>query len=209
MPLIDYLTTALVTLLVVVDPPGLGPIFIGVTAGMTKSQRASVAWRAAAIAAGVLAFFALAGEPFFRLLGITAPAFRLAGGLLLFYIAFEMVFDRRFVRKSHDAENAITKDHISNVAAFPLAIPLVAGPGAITATMLLASQAQGRSGHLVGLLAVIAFSTACCYVAFRAAQLIDRLLGVTGNVVLTRLLGIILAALAVQFGLDGIRQALS
>ena len=100
MTLIDYVTTALVTLLVVVDPPGLGPIFLGVTGGMTKPQRAAVAWRAAAIAACVLAFFALAGEPFLRMLGITAPAFRLAGGLLLFYIAFEMVFDRRFVRKS-------------------------------------------------------------------------------------------------------------
>jgi multiple antibiotic resistance protein len=207
MTVIDYLTTALVTLLVVVDPPGLGPIFIGVTAGMTAAQRASVAWRAAAIAAGVLAFFALAGEPFLRLLGITAPAMRVAGGLLLFYIAFEMVFDRRFVRKSNDAEIAITKDHISNVAAFPLAIPLIAGPGAITATMLLASRGQGSPTMLVTLLAVIAFSTACCYLAFRAAALIDRLLGVTGNVVLTRLLGIILAALAVQFGLDGLRAA--
>ena len=208
MTLIDYVTTALVTLLVVVDPPGLGPIFLGVTGGMTKPQRAAVAWRAGAIAACVLAFFALAGEPFLRMLGITAPAFRLAGGLLLFYIAFEMVFDRRFVRKSTDAEIAITKDHISNVAAFPLAIPLIAGPGAITATMLLASQAQGSLARLAGLLAVIAFSTASCYIAFRAATLIDRLLGVTGNVVLTRLLGIILAALAVQFGLDGIRGAM-
>jgi multiple antibiotic resistance protein len=207
MTVFDYLTTALVTLLVVVDPPGLGPIFIGVTAGMTAPQRASVAWRAAAIAAGVLAFFALAGEPFLRLLGITAPAMRLAGGLLLFYIAFEMVFDRRFVRKSNDAATAITKDHISNVAAFPLAIPLIAGPGAITATMLLASRAQGSAAMLAALLSVIAFSTACCYLAFRAASVIDRLLGVTGNVVLTRLLGIILAALAVQFALDGLRAA--
>src|SRR5262245_55659838 len=110
MSLFDYITTALVTLLVVVDPPGLGPIFLCVTSGMTKPQRRSVAWRAALISSGVLAFFALVGEPFLRLLGITAPAFRLAGGLLLFYIAFEMVFDRRFVRKSNDVENAITKD---------------------------------------------------------------------------------------------------
>jgi MarC family membrane protein len=207
--LLDYLTTAVVTLLVVVDPPGLGPLFLGVTAGMTRLQRRSVAWRAAVIAAGVLAFFALAGEPFLRLLGISAAAFRIAGGLLLFYIAFEMVFDRRFVRKSADAEKAITKDQISNVAAFPLAIPLTAGPGAITATMLLAGGAQGSLIRLAGLLVVIAFSTLCCYLAFLAAELIDRLLGVTGNVVLTRLLGIILAALAVQFGLDGVRAALA
>src|SRR4051812_39591128 len=137
MSLVDFLTAAVVTLLVVVDPPGLGPIFLGVTRGMTAAQRRSVAWRAAVIATGVLAFFALVGEPFLRLLGITAPAFRIAGGLLLFWIAFEMVFERRSERKASTAEIAITKDHISNVAAFPLAIPLMAGPGAITATMLL------------------------------------------------------------------------
>jgi multiple antibiotic resistance protein len=207
MSVVDYLTTALVTLLVVVDPPGLGPIFVGVTTGMTKPQRSSVAWRAAAIATGVLVFFALVGEPFLRVMGISAPAFRIAGGLLLFYIAFEMVFDRRNSRKSQDAERAITQDHISNVAAFPLAIPLIAGPGAITATMLLAAEAAGSTLRLAALIGVIAFATACCYVAFRAASLIDKLLGVTGNVVLTRLLGIILAALAVQFVLDGARAA--
>lgn len=207
MSAIDDLAAALVTLLVVVDPPGLGPIFLGVTPGMTGDQRSAVAWRACLIATGVLAFFALAGEPFLRLLGITAPAFRIAGGLLLFYIAFEMVFERRSERKSATAEIAITKDHISNIAAFPLGIPLIAGPGAITATMLLAAETRGHPGRLAGLLAVIAFATLACYAAFRAAGLIDRILGVTGNVVLTRLLGIVLAALAVQFVVDGIRAA--
>lgn len=207
MPLTDFLATAVVTLLVVVDPPGLGPIFLGVTPGMTAAQRRSVAWRAALIATGVLAFFALVGEPFLRLLGITAPAFRIAGGLLLFWIAFEMVFERRGEREANTAEIAITRDHISNVAAFPLAIPLMAGPGAITATMLLSAQTQGHVLLLAGLLAVIAFATLCCYLAFLAAEPIDRLLGVTGNVVLTRLLGIVLAALAVQFVVDGVRAA--
>jgi multiple antibiotic resistance protein len=207
MELIDDLTTALVTLLVVVDPPGLGPIFLGVTSGMSALQRRSVAWRAPAIATGVLVFFALVGEPFLRLLGITPAAFRIAGGLLLFYIAFEMVFDRRTPRKSADAERAVTQDHISNVAAFPLAIPLIAGPGAITATMLLAADAAGEPAALALLIGVIAFATACCYAAFRAATMIERLLGTTGNIVLTRLLGIILAALAVQFVLDGLREA--
>ena len=207
MSLLDYLTAAIVTLLVVVDPPALPPIFLGVTAGMDRAQRHAVAWRAAVIATGVLAFFALAGEPFLRLLGISAPAFRIAGGLLLFAIAFEMVFDRRNQRKTATAEIAVTQDQISNVAAFPLAIPLTAGPGAITATMLLAAQAQGSAVKLVALLAVIGIATLACYLAFRSAEMIDRLLGVTGNVVLTRLLGIILAALAVQFIMDGVRAA--
>src|ERR1700748_1187743 len=120
MSITDYLTAALVTLLVVVDPPGLGPIFLGLTRGMSRDQRQAVAWRASVIGAGVLAFFALAGEPFLRLLGISTPALRIAGGLLLFAIAFEMVFDRSNIRKSETAQTAITKDFISNVAAFPL-----------------------------------------------------------------------------------------
>lgn len=209
MSLVDFVTAALVTLLVVVDPPALPPIFLGLTAGMNAMQRRAVAWRAATIATGVLAFFALVGEPFLRLLGITPPAFRIAGGLLLFAIAFEMVFNRRNQRKSATAKMAITQDQISNVAAFPLAIPLTAGPGAITATMLLAAQAQGSPMRLLALLVVIGLATLACYLAFRSAELIDRLLGVTGNVVLTRLLGIVLAALAVQFILDGVRAAVA
>ncbi|MGN8114109.1 MarC family protein [Labrys sp. 22185] len=204
-PLLDYLTAALVTLLVVVDPPGLGPIFLGVTRGMNKEQQHSVGWRASVIGFGVLAFFAIAGEPFLRLLGITTPAFRIAGGLLLFAIAYEMVFDRSNTRKSETAETAITKDFISNVAAFPLAIPLIAGPGAITAVMLLSAQAHGEPAKFASLFLVIAFVTACCYVSFRLAGVINKLLGITGNVVLTRLLGIVLSALAVQFIVDGVR----
>lgn len=200
----DFLATALVTLVVVVDPIGLAPIFLGVTAGMTSYQRRLVASRASLIATGVLSFFALAGEPFLVLLGITPPAFRIAGGLLLFWIAFEMMFERRNDRKAEAAEVAITQDHISNVAAFPMAIPLMAGPGAITATMLLASEGHGDPLRLGVLFIVIAIATLCCFISFRVAEPIDRLLGITGNVVLTRLLGMILAALAVQFVIDGV-----
>ncbi|CAM5767622.1 hypothetical protein LMIY3S_02224 [Labrys miyagiensis] len=201
----DYFTAAIVTMLVVVDPPGLGPIFLGVTRGMTRAQRHSVGLRASVIGFGVLAFFALAGEPFLRLLGITTPAFRIAGGLLLFAIAFEMVFDRSQVRKNETAETAITKDFISNVAAFPLAIPLIAGPGAITGVMLLSAQARGDLLKFGVLFLVLAFVTLCCFISFKLADVINKLLGVTGNVVLTRLLGIVLAALAVQFMVDGVR----
>ncbi|GLS18774.1 UPF0056 inner membrane protein [Labrys miyagiensis] len=205
MTIFDYLSAAIATMLVVVDPPGLGPIFLGVTRGMTKPQRHSVGLRASVIGFGVLAFFAVAGEPFLRLLGITTPAFRIAGGLLLFAIAFEMVFDRSQVRKSETAETAITKDFISNVAAFPLAIPLIAGPGAITGVMLLSAQAHGDLLKFAVLFLVLGFVTLCCFISFKLADVINKLLGVTGNVVLTRLLGIVLAALAVQFMVDGVR----
>jgi multiple antibiotic resistance protein len=207
MTIFDFLATALVTILVIVDPPGLAPMFLAVTSGMEKQDRRSVAFRAMLIATGVLCFFALVGEPFLRLLGITTAAFRIAGGILLFWIAFEMVFERRNARKASSAETAITIDHIRNVAAFPLAIPLMAGPGAITATMLLSAQTEGdplKFGILIG---VIAVTNLACYLVYRVAEPFDRLLGVTGNVVLSRLLGIILAALAIQFVVDGAKAA--
>ena len=125
----DYVASALVTLLVTLDPPALAPIFISLTRGMTSAERQRVAMRASLIAFGILAFFGLGGEVVLRLLGVGLPAFRISGGLLLFWIAFEMVFERRSERKQHTADVAITEDHIRNVAAFPLAIPLMAGPG--------------------------------------------------------------------------------
>src|SRR6186997_3385863 len=129
--LLDYISAALVTLLVTLDPPALAPIFVSLTRGMNAAERRRVAVRASLIAFGILAFFGLGGEVLLRLLGVGLPAFRIAGGLLLFWIAFEMVFERSSDRKLHTAEVAITQDHIRNVAAFPLAMPLMAGPGAI------------------------------------------------------------------------------
>ncbi len=204
----DYVSTALVTLLVTLDPPALAPIFVSLTRGMNADERRRVATRASLIAFGILAFFGLGGEVLLRLLGVGIPAFRISGGLLLFWIAFEMVFERRNERKQHTADVAITEDHIRNVAAFPLAIPLMAGPGAITAVILLAGRADGSVGYLSVLIALIAFGVASCLVVFLAADRVSRLLGVTGNVVLSRLLGVILAGLAVQFIINGIESLL-
>lgn len=203
--LVDFLKTAVVTLLVTVDPPGLAPIFLGVTQGMSRAERRQVAWRAVAIAFGVLAVFGFVGDALLRALGISLAAFRIAGGLLLFYIAFEMVFELRARRKSSLATTAITVDHIRNVAAFPLAIPLMAGPGAITATILLAGRAEGDVTMSAALLAVVALVCAACWLVFLAAERLAGLLGVTGEIVLTRLLGVVLAALAVQFVIDGVK----
>ena len=207
--LLDFALSALATLLVTVDPPGLAPIYLTVTRGMSGAQRRGVAIRACVIAFGILAFFGFGGEVLLGLLGVGLPAFRIAGGLLLFTIAFEMVFERRTERKQHTAEDAITKNHIRNVAAFPLAIPLMAGPGAITAVILLAGRADGQGAWLATLMGLIAMTVAACFAVFLLAERVSALLGVTGNVVLSRLLGVLLAALAVQFVVDGVMAALA
>jgi multiple antibiotic resistance protein len=205
MPL-EFLISALVTLFVVVDPIGLAPTFLAVTEGLSARYRRRVALRAALIAAAILIGSALFGDWLLRQLGIGLPAFRIAGGLLLFSIAFEMVFALRQQSNARQAEEAI-EEHMHHMAAFPLAIPLMAGPGAITATILLAGQARGEVLLLVILIGVIVAVAAACVVAFVAAERIGKLLGVTGNVVLSRLLGVILAALAVQYVVDGVRAA--
>lgn len=202
------LVSAFVTLLLVVDPLGLVPTFLAVTEGLPATARRKVAQRACLIAAAVLAGAALGGGWLFKMLGISLPAFRIAGGLLLFSIASEMVFGVRTERQSKAAEQAL-EEHVRNIAAFPLAIPLMAGPGAITAIVLIAGQANGNPVTLAVLIGEICVVLAICYVAFLAGGRIARVLGVTGNVVLSRLLGVLLAALAVQYVIDGIRTVLA
>jgi multiple antibiotic resistance protein len=204
---IDYLVSALVTLVVVVDPVGLVPTFLAVTHGLPQQARRRIAFRASIIAAAILAGTALLGDWLLRQLGITLPAFRIAGGLLLFAVASEMVFGVRTERQSKQAEDAL-EEHLRNVAAFPLAIPLMAGPGAITATLLLAGQASGKPISLAILIVVVVVVCALCLGVFLLANRVDRLLGVIGNVVSSRLLGVLLAALAVQYVIDGVRALL-
>ncbi|CAN1565345.1 MarC Multiple antibiotic transporter [Rhabdaerophilaceae bacterium] len=204
---IDYFLSALTTLMVTVDPPGLAPIFVSLTVGMTPAEQRKVAIRATLIAAGVMLGFAFLGQTVLKALGIGVPAFRIAGGLLLFWISFEMIFEIRNRRKSSTAKTAIDEDHIRNVAAFPLAIPLMAGPGTIAATMLTAGTAYGDPLKLSALIVVIALVSLACIATFFVAERLAHLLGTTGNLVLTRLLGVILAALAVQFVIDGVRAA--
>lgn len=200
---LEFLKTALVTLLVTLDPPGLAPLFIGLTLGMTRAAKLEVALRASVIAFVILAAFALGGRFVLEALGVSIPAFRIAGGLLLFYIAFDMVFALKAERRGEIATDAMAIDHIRNVAAFPLAIPLMAGPGSITATMLLAGRAGSDWRALTGLMAIVAVVMGLCYLAFLMSERLSGLLGTTGNVVLSRLLGVVLAALAVQFVIDG------
>jgi multiple antibiotic resistance protein len=205
---LDFMVAALVTLFVVVDPIGLAPAFIGVTAGLPRPARRRVALRASVIAFAILTGAALVGDWLLRMLSISLPAFRIAGGLLLFSIASEMVFGVRIVRQSATAEQA-ADEHERNIAAFPLAIPLMAGPGAITATVLLAGRAGGDPMRVGLLIAIVAVVMAACLIVFLLANRIERLLGVTGNTVLSRLLGVLLAALAVQFVIDGVRAVIA
>lgn len=202
--LADYVTSAVATLLVVADPLLMSALFLGITHGMSQEHRREVALRASVIAFCILLAAGLGGARLLDLLGISLSAFRIAGGLLLLSAAAEMVFDRRSERLKATAEQAITVDHVKNIAAFPLAIPLMAGPGAITAMILLAGRAEGRLAYLVSLYGVAAVVMGLCCIAFFTAERISRLMGITGRAVVSRLLGIILAALAVQFMIDGV-----
>ena len=151
---------------------------------------------------------ALIGDWLLRALSISLPAFRIAGGLLLFSIASEMVFGLRVTRQTEAAEQAI-EERVRNVAAFPLAIPLMAGPGAITASVLLSGRSGGDPIKLGLLLAVIAAIMLLCFGVFLIATRLGKLLGSTASMVLSRLLGVLLAALAVQFVIDGVRVAIA
>ena len=203
----DLALNAFATLFVTIDPFGLVPIFIALTQGMNSAERRSVALRGAIIAFGLLALFTVAGTVILSTLGITLHAFRIAGGFLLFYLAFEMIFEKRQARHEKASKTAVTRDDIANVAAFPLAIPLIAGPGSISAVILLSGQMEDQmSGQMQAyglLLGCILAVLTLLVVTFMAATPIDKFLGITGRMIMTRLMGVLLAALSVQFVIDG------
>ncbi len=192
---------------VTIDPIGNAPLFLGLTAGMSTLDRRATALRGVLVSFVILGLFAVTGMAVLDGMGITINAFRVAGGLLLFYTAFEMIYAQRQERKAQTSEMAM-KDEIANLAVFPLAIPLLAGPGAISATILLSSElSQQTPDHpfmgiavLMGVLIVLLTFT---YITLRSAEYFDKYLGDTGRLVLTRLLGVLLAALSVQYVADG------
>lgn len=198
--------TAFVTLFIVVDPIGLAPLFIALTRGMDARRRRGVGIRACAVAAVLLTLFGLLGEHLLGGIGISMPAFRIAGGLLLFLTALDMLFERRTQRREgQSAESAA--DLADDPSIFPLATPLIAGPGAM-ATMILLVGAPGAGwGHVAAVHLVMLSVLGCVLALFLIAGPIERALGRTGTLVVTRLLGMLLAALAVQFVLDGMRGA--
>jgi len=195
-----FLITAFVTMFVVIDPIGLAPFFVALTQGMTAEERRSIALRASATAFVVLTLFALFGEAVLGFVGITMPAFRVAGGILLFLTALDMLFERRSKRRKDQ-----TQEDRADPSVFPLAIPLIAGPGAIASVILLAGQRPGWEGPALALAVTVAV-IAVALVLFMASGLLERALGRTGINVVTRILGMLLAALSVQFVLDGLRD---
>lgn len=206
--MIDYFISATVTLFVVIDPIGLAPVFMAVTDGFTAAERRLVAIRASLIALAILTVFGSIGAPLLAALGITLPAFRIAGGILLFLISYEMVFSKRAERSPANLEDGpARRSHLLYLSVFPLAIPMMAGPGAITAIILLAGEAHGEPARLLGLSAITLGMMLVCLVVYLMANRMNKMLGVTGNAILSRLFGVILAALAVQFVIDGIRAA--
>lgn len=203
----ELFVSALVTFLVVIDPPGCAPIFAGLTKDATAAHRRAMAIRATAVAAGILLFFGLLGEDLLRALGISLSAFRVAGGIMLFLIAIDMVFERRTERRENRAEE-VSADNVEDISVFPMAIPMIAGPGSIASVMLLMARSDGLAESLV-VLGALLVTLLLTLVALLAAGTLMRLLGHRIEAMITRILGVILAALAAQFVLDGIERSFS
>ena len=195
--------TAFATLFVIIDPIGLAPIFVALTRGMNTRHRMGVALRACLLAIGILAIFGLAGESVLELVGIGMPAFRISGGLLLFLIAVEMLFERRSERREKSAGKADTApEHDPTV--FPLAVPLLAGPGALATMILLTGQNSGDPAAQAVVFGVMVAVVLVAFALFLLAGTLERILGPVGIGMITRLLGMLLAALAVQFVVNGL-----
>ncbi|MBH5321111.1 MarC family protein [Aurantiacibacter sediminis] len=200
----ELFLSAFITLFVVIDPPGCAPIYAGLTKAATAAQARNMAIRACFIALIILLVFALFGQDLLGALHIELDAFRIAGGLMLFWIAWEMVFEKRTQRREERAEKVAATPQVEDVSVFPMAMPMLAGPGAIAAIMLLQNEAEGLEGSLVvlGALVSVLFIT---MLALIAAGPLIRLLGDKVEAVITRLLGVLLAALAAQYVIDGLR----
>jgi multiple antibiotic resistance protein len=204
--MLDLFLSAFITFFVIIDPPGCAPIYASLTKGATAAQRRNMAIRATAVAAGILVVFALFGEQLLAALHIELNSFRIAGGIMLFLIATDMVFEKRTERREERAQKIIDTPEIEDVSVFPMAMPMIAGPGSIASVMLLMSQNEGieRAGIILAALGAV---LALTLVALMAAGPIMRVLGDKVEAVITRLLGVLLAALAAQFVIDGLRAS--
>jgi multiple antibiotic resistance protein len=205
--MVETVFHAFITLLVIIDPIGIAAIFVSLTLGGDDAYKRRMAVRGTVIAMAVLLAFALAGEYLFRALGITLPAFRIAGGALLFLLAIDMVLVRRTGLRSTTLSEDREAGHKEDISVFPLAIPLIAGPGALTSVLLLLGRAEHDLVLQGAVVAVLLAVLSLTLVVLLFAAHVMKYLGVTGVNVVGRVLGIILAALAVQFILDGIRDS--
>jgi multiple antibiotic resistance protein len=204
--MIELFGSALVTFLVIIDPPGCAPIFASLTRGTSPAHRRAMAIRSTIIAWAILMFFALLGRPMLQALGISLASFRIAGGIMLFMIALDMVFERRTQRRESRAQSIEGTPEAEDVSVFPMAIPMIAGPGSIASAMLWVSRAEGPSevAIVLGAITVVILLT---LLALLAAGPLMRLIGEKIEAMITRILGVILAALAAQFIVDGLKQS--
>ncbi|ANC86646.1 MULTISPECIES: MarC family protein [Bacteria] len=205
--MIELFVSSLITFFVVIDPPGCAPIYAGLSSGASPLQRRSMAIRAVGVASAILFVFALFGEKLLHGLGISLASFRIAGGIMLFLIALEMVFEKRTQRREDRAAEVAADPEVEDVSIFPMAMPMIAGPGSIATVMLLMARTNGLEATLVVLAAMVTILL-LTLVALLAAGPLMRLLGTRIEAVITRLLGVLLAALAVQFVMDGLQVSL-
>ena len=201
--MIELYISSLITFFVVIDPPGCAPIYAGLSASASAAQKRAMAIRAVGVSAAILFVFALFGEALLKGLGISLASFRIAGGIMLFLIALEMVFEKRTQRREDRAAKVAHDPEADDVSIFPMAMPMIAGPGSIASVMLLVARTNGIEATLV-VLAAMGVILLLTLVALLAAGPLMRLLGARIEAVITRLLGVLLAALAVQFVLDGV-----
>ncbi|MCL6730787.1 MarC family protein [Sphingomonas hankyongi] len=204
--MIELFGSALATFLVIIDPPGCAPIFASLTRGASAAERRSMALRSSLIAWAILMFFALLGKPMLHALGISLASFRIAGGIMLFFIAIDMVFERRTERREKRAQEIEATPEAEDISVFPMAIPMIAGPGSIASAMLWVSRAD-TPGQVVIVLAAITTVMLLTVVTLLAAGPLMRLIGEKVEAMITRILGVILAALATQFIVDGLKQS--
>ncbi|WP_375271797.1 MarC family protein [Sphingomonas sp.] len=205
--MLELFVSSFVTFFVVIDPPGCAPIFAGLTAGATAAHRRAMAVRAVIVSAVILLVFALVGEPLLHGLGIELASFRIAGGIMLFLIALEMVFEKRTQRREDRAAKVQATSEVEDVSIFPMAMPMIAGPGSIATVMLLMARNNGIERSLVVFGALLA-NLVLMLVALLAAGPLMRVVGAKIEAVVTRILGVLLAALAVQFVIDGVMEQL-
>jgi len=205
--MIELYLSALVTFFVVIDPPGCAPIYAGLTTGASPAHRRAMAIRAVFVASIILFVFAAVGESILKALGVSLSAFRIAGGIMLFLIALEMVFEKRTERREDRAAKVAATPEVEDVSIFPMAMPMIAGPGSIASVMLMMSRHHGIE-QVTAVIAALATILALTLVALLAAGPIMKLLGARIEAVITRILGVLLGALAVQFVIDGIRISL-
>ncbi|WP_155263383.1 MarC family protein [Sphingomonas segetis] len=204
--MIELFGSALVTFLVIIDPPGCAPIFASLTRGTSLAHRRAMAIRSSLIAWGILLFFALLGRPMLHWLGISLASFRIAGGIMLFFIAIDMVFERRTERREKRAESIEGKPEGEDISVFPMAMPMISGPGSIASVMLWVSRAETPL-HVAVVLAAMTVVVLMTMVTLLAAGPLMRLIGDKVEAAITRILGVILAALAAQFVIDGLKES--